>query len=293
MNTLSKFDSILLGDNAFYGVDHLSHERARQRANHVQSIENAVNVIKCSYEIGIDGMVVATRPKLKEIIENLKQTSNIVDNLDFYPVMPYAQGLQLQLSEKGISNMIKEILKSGSIGDEIKIIAKGGIGFLKKDMLSLFKVFIDTEMLKLNFIKPKVIFLHPVFVDLALSLDMKSILETFKNHLRDNYKIEAGLCTKNFPWLVRKLEEWNLDFASIMTSFNPVGFLMNPSKEECEKTLNTYKGHVLAMNVFSGGFSNLNEVIDYLSNNSKICNVVVGASSIEHAKETITKLKQL
>jgi len=290
---LSRFDSILLGDNAFYGVDHLSHERARQRADHVQNIENAVNVIKSSYESGIDGMVVATRPKLKEIIENLKQSSDIIDNLAFYPVMPYAHGLQLQLSEKGITNMIKEILKSGSFGNEIKIIAKGGIGFLKKDMLSLFKVFIDTEMLKLNFIKPKIIFLHPVFVDLALSLNMKSIFETFKNHLHDKYKINAGLCTKNFPWLVNKLEEWDLEFASIMTSFNSTGFLMNPSKEACENTLNSYNGHVLAMNVFSGGFSNLSEVTEYLSTKSKIRNIVVGTSSVEHAKETITKLKHL
>lgn len=290
---MSRFDTILLGDNAFYGVDHLSHERARQRAENVQNIENAVNVIRHSYEMGIDGMVVATRPKLREIIENIKQTSDIVDNLDFYPVMPYAQGLQLQLSEKGITNMIKDILKGGSFRNEVKIITKGGIGFLKKDILSLFKVFIDTEMLKLNFLNPKIIFLHPVFVDLALSLDMKNIFETFKNYLYDEYKINAGLCTKNFPALVKKLEEWDLEFASIMTSFNSSGFLMNPSKEACETTLNSYGGHVLAMNVFAGGFSNLDEVCNYISNQPKIRNVVIGASSVKHAQETIRKLKTL
>jgi len=290
---LSRFDSILLGDNAFYGIDHLSHERARQRADLIQSVDNAVNVIKCSYDIGIDGMVVATRPKLREIIENIKQSSDMIDKLDFYPVMPYAQGLQLQISEKGIMNMIKDILKTGGLRSEIKIITKGGIGFLKKDMSTLFKVFIDTEMLKLNFINPKIIFLHPVFVDLALSLNMKNVFETFKNHLYDEYKINAGLCTKNFPWLVNKLEEWDLEFASIMTSFNPAGFLMNPSKEACENSLNSYNGHVLAMNIFAGGFSSLNEVIECLSTNPKIRNLVVGASSMEHVKETFTKLRQL
>lgn len=290
---MGRFESVLLGDNSFYGVDHLSHERARQRAERIQNIENIANIIKFSCDLGIHGMVVATRPRLKEIIEHLKISSNLVDSLDFYPVIPYAQGLQLKISEKGALNLIKEILISGGIRNELKLLTRGGLGLLKKDFHSLFRVFIDTELLKLRFIQPKIIYLHPVIVDLALALNLKKIFETFQNHLVDNYKINAGLCTKNFPYLVKKLAEWDLEFSSIMTSFNSAGFLMNPSKEACEEALNNYKGHVLAMNVFGGGFVGLDEVTDYLKSQSKIKNLVVGVSSVEHAKATFTRLLEM
>jgi len=283
---MSRLDSILLGDNAFYGIDHLSHERARERVSSVQSIENAVKIIKFSYELGANGMVVATRPRLREWIEHLRKTSDLVDKLDFYPVMPYARGLQMKLSQLGMVKTMNELMKGAGIKKEIKFLTRGGLGFLKKDMHELFRVFIDTEMLKLDMIKPKIIFLHPVLVDLSLALKIKSIFETFSDHLKNNYNINTGLCTKNFPMLVSRLDEWNLKFSSIMTSFNPAGFLMNPSKKECEEALNNYNGNVLAMNIFAGGYSKVDEAISYILSQQKIRNLVVGVSSIEHAKET-------
>jgi len=290
---LNRFDSILLGDNAFYGIDHLSHERARQRASTVQSLNNAVAVIEYSYTLGVNGMVVATRPRLKELIARLRSSSDIVEKLDFYPVMPYARGLQLKLSEGGMVNTMKQILQSAGLRNKLKILAKGGMGFMKKDILELFKVFIDTELLKLNVIRPRIIFLHPALVDLCLALNMKKIFETFKDHLHDNYQIDAGLCTKNFSSLLTKLEDWDLKFSSIMSSFNPAGFLMNPSKESCENSLENYNGNVLAMNIFAGGYSGLDEVADYIISKPKIRNIVVGVSSIEHARETFERFKNM
>jgi len=283
---LTRFDSILLGDNAFYGIDHLSHERARNRVNTVQKLDNVVNLIKYSYELGASGMVVATRPKLREWVEHLRKSSDIVDKLDFHPVLPYARGLQMKLSQLGIINTIKDIMKGAGLRTEIKILAKGGFGFMKKDVIELFKVFVDTEMIKLNMIKPKIIFLHPVLVDLALALEMKNIFEAFQNHLQNKYKIDVGLCTKNFPKLITKLDEWDMNFPSIMTSFNTAGFLMNPSKKMCEDALENYQGKVLAMNIFAGGYSGVQESVNYIISLPKIRNVVVGVSSREHAKET-------
>jgi len=287
---LSRFDSILLGDNSFYGVDHLSHERARKRAAKIQNVENIVEVIKCSLEMGINGMVVANRPRLREWVKRLRNNSELFDRIDFYPVIPYAQGLQLKLSEGGIVKTMKDIMKAGGLKNEIKILARGGLNFIKKDTLELFKVFIDTELLKLKDLSVKIIYLHPALTDLALALNMKNIFETFQNHLRDKYKIDAGLCTKNFPFLVGKLEEWDLKFSSIMTSFNKAGYLMNPSKQECETCLERYNGDVLAMNIFAGGYLGLDEATEYIFSQPKIRNIVVGVSSVEHAKQTFARL---
>ena len=285
---MARFDSILLGDNAFYGIDHLSHARARERAE-AQSLKNAINVIRCAREQGIAGLMVATRPRLEEIVQELEK-EGLNTNLDYYPVMPYARGLQLKLSEKGILNMVRDISKQAGIKEEIRIIARGGLGFLQKDFDALFKIFIDTEILKLRSIRPNIIYLHPIIVDLALALDLRHIFEIFQEHLMKRYNIRAGLCTKNFSTLVEKLKQWDIKVASIMTSFNPVGFLMNPTRESCEETLKNYDGHVMAMNIFGGGFVSLDDVISYIESIPEIRNVVVGVSSVEHAKQTFARL---
>ena len=68
---------------------------------------------------------------------------------------------------------------------------------------------------------------------------------------------------------------------------------MNPSKESCENSLENYNGHVLAMNIFSGGYSGLDEVADYIISKPKIRNIVVGISSVEHAKETFERFRNM
>lgn len=285
LNISSKFDSIILGDNPFFGIDHLSYERGRQRTAQ-QNFDNAINVIKCSYELGVKDMMVGTRPMLPDLLEHLRKKTNLLENIRFHAVLPYAQDYVVKMSEKGLIQTIKDVLNSAGLGNKIKILTRGGLGFIRKDLSDLLKALIDVELLKLNNLKIKTVFLHPVLTDLALALNMKGAFETFIEHLHDNYAVNGGLCTKNFPRLVDKLLDWNLKIFDIMTSFNKVGFLMNPSREECEKYLTDYNGTVTGMNIFAGGYLGLQDAYDYVISQTKLRNVVVGVSSIEHAKQT-------
>ena len=285
---MSRFDSVMLGDNPFFGVDHLSHERARSRSEKYKTFDNAVDVIKCAHELGMKEMVVGTRPRLGELIDCIRKKSNLIKNINFNPVLPYAQEYVLKVSEKGLMGTMKDVLAGAGIQNEFKILTKGGLGFLKKDLTELFKVLIDVELLKLKDVKIKTVYLHPILTDLALALNLKGIFETFADHLHDKYKLEVGLSTKNFPALVSKLVEWKMNIDDIMTSFNNAGFLMNPSREECEKTLANYKSGVTAMNIFGGGYYGLQESYEYIFSLPNLRKVVVGASTIEHAKETFS-----
>jgi len=283
---LSKFESVMLGDNPFFGIDHLSHERARKRALNHQTFDGAVRVIETAHQYGMKEMVVGTRPRLPELIECIRKNSNIVDKIQFNPILPYAQDYVLKVSEKGLIGALKEIFGGAGIKNEFKFLTKGGLGFLKKDMDELFKVLIDIELTKLKEVKIKTVYLHPIITDLALALNLKGIFETISDYLHSSYKVNVGLSTKNFPWLVSKLEEWNMNVEDIMTSFNKAGYLMNPSREKCEKTLASYDGGVTAMNIFAGGYTELDETYKYIISLPKIMKVVVGTSTIEHAKHT-------
>jgi len=290
-NILSKIETVMLGDNPFFGVDHLSYERARKRAESFTTFDNAVKVIQCAYDHGMRDMVVGTRPRLPELIQCMKKNSELIDKINFNPILPYAQDYVLKLSEKGLMGTMKELLAGAGLKNELKILSKGGFGFLKKDLSELFKVLIDVELLKLKDVKVKTVYLHPILTDLALSLNLKGIFETFCNHLREKYHYDVGLSTKNFPALVDKLKKWDLKIDDIMTSFNKAGFLMNPSKKECEEALSNYGNGVTAMNIFGGGYYELQETFDYILSLSNLQKVVVGASKVDHVKQTFSLFK--
>jgi len=287
---LSRFDSVLLGDNPFFGIDHLSHERSRSRLSNAKNFENAIQVIQCARDYGVKDMMVGTRPRLNEFFEELNDKTNILNEFNFHPVVPYAQGFVLKLNEKGLINTLQEIFKKGGLKNEIKLLVRGGLGFLKKDFEELFKMFIDVELLKLKGVNIKTIYLHPLFTDLILALNLKDIFSTYLSHLRKQYNVNAGLCTKNFPTLVSKLNEWELDYPYIMTSFNKAGLFMNPSRKECEDVLQFFRGKTMAMNIFAGGYYNLDETFQYIDPLSKIRDVVVGVSTVDHAKKTFQLL---
>ncbi len=283
---LTRFDSILLGDNPFFGVDHLSQERAREKATKSQNFDNELDVIRYSLDLGIKGMVVSTHPALKDFIAHIRAKSKLIDKINFYPILPYVQGYVLKINEKGVVNTLIEMLSQAGVRNKIKILTSGGLGIIRKDLFELFKTFIDLELFRLNDVKIKTIFLHDTVTDLALSLNMKTIFEAFQEYLHDNYKINAGLVTKNFPRLIDKCDEWNIHFSNVMTSFNKIGFQMNPSKEECERYLSNYHGDVIAMSVFAGGYLKPSEAYEYIFSLKKIKHVVIGVSSVEHARST-------
>ena len=281
---MAKIESVLLGDNPLFGVDHLSQERAREKASKSQDFGNASEVIKLSLNSGAEGMVISTHPRVRELMTYLRTETDLIHRITFYPILPYVQGYVLKINEKGMLNTLMEILAKTSLQDKLRIITRGGFGVLKKDFYQLFKLFVDIELLQLEGTKKKTVFLHDVLADLALSLGMKNIFETFQDHLHDKYKLEAGLVTKNFPRMVSALNEWGLKYGSIMTSFNKVGFQMNPSREECENGLLKFDGNVIAMRVLAGGYLQPREAYDYLLSLPRIKTAVIGVSSVDHVK---------
>jgi len=283
-HTLNIKKEILLGDNPFFGVDHLSQEKARKRMKVLTGFEKISDVMEFVSNLGVKGFVVSTHPQLKFLIKHMKENTNLLEKFDFYPILPYAQGYVTKVSEKGIANTIGDILSSGTARDKLKIILKGSTGFIRKDFEKLFQTFIDIELLPLSEVNKKVIFLHNVVTDLAIGLGMKKIIEIFINHVEKQYGAEPGLVTINFTKLVKTLEEWGIKIPTVMTSFNSIGYQMNPSKKECENFL--HKTNVIAMNVLAGGYLKPMAAFEHISKIG-INTVVIGMSTKEHALETI------
>lgn len=285
---MSKY-SIYLGDNPFFGVNHLSQDIARAKAESAQSFENILNVMKYSNNKGVNKMIISPHPVVPSLMTYLEKKSDLLKRFEFNPILPYAQGYVSKVNESGMMNTLQEILKSVSIRNRIKILAKGGLATMQNDFFKLFEVLIDIELAKIKGARINTIFLHDAIADLGLGLNMKQLFQTFSNYVKDSYGINVGIVTKNFPRLVSKLSEWDINPPYIMTSFNPIGFQMNPSRELCESALKDCKSKVIAMSILAGGYMPLDEASNYLSSLPKIEDLVVGVSSIEHAQETFEK----
>ena len=72
----------------------------------------------------------------------------------------------------------------------------------------------------------------------------------------------------------------------IVTPFNKAGFQMNPSKEECEKTLRTASPNVLAISVLAAGYYKPTEAVDYLASLNNLKGIIAGVSNEQQASET-------
>lgn len=287
---LHDIDPILLGDNPFMGVDHLSQERARLRG--IATANHVVDILEFAYEHGVKGFVASTHPQLKGIIEYMNEYTVLSKKISFYPILPYAYGYVRQMTENGIVSTISNTLSPASTQDKVKIIFSGGMSMLKKDMTGLLRTFIDVELLPLSSLNLKCIFLHDVLTDLALSLKLKTIFDVFIKHINDKYNTRVGFVTKNFSRLIDQFDEWNYKNLVIMTPFNKVGFQMNPSKEACEEALQHCNHDVIAMSILAAGYLKPDEACEYLFKLPNITSTVVGVSSKKHGEETFKIIRE-
>lgn len=290
---MSNIDSIMLGHNQFFGVDHTSQDRARERANRFSDIQKILDIIDFSSSRGVNGLVLSTHLKTKYIMEVINSQPKLSSALNFYPLVPYAQGYVRKANEKGVIGLLNDVLEPAGTYTKLKILVKGGVSLLCKDILKILGTLIDIELLPFEKSNIKAIFLHNVFTDLGLSLKAENMFKFFIDYVNSNYDGAApAFCTLNFPRLVNQLEEWGVNNPLIMTSFNKVGFQMNPSREECEKCLREHNVDVVAMSTLAAGYLKPKEAYDYLFSLPNIKSVVVGVSTVEHAKDTFRTIEE-
>jgi hypothetical protein len=122
---------------------------------------------------------------------------------------------------------------------------------------------------------------------MSLALNFDWLFKSFIRYLSKR-GITPGFNTRNFPYFVKRFAEWQieLDQTLIETPFNKAGFQMNPSREECEKTLqNLQRPSVLAISVLAAGYFKPPEALDYIAGLKNLKGVVVGVSTEQQALE--------
>ncbi len=290
---------LLVGDNPFHGISHLSQERARVRGDAITHAEYDAELVMTSVENGADGFMFSVSETTLSILKIIREMEGI-KSLRLYALVPYAyEYVRLATQVGGILGLAKKIAKQIAVSGNIRAIAMGFKGVIRTDPIALMKTYLIYEISRIKSSAGKQanlesVLLHEIITDMALALNLDWLFKSYVDFML-KLGMKPGFETRNFSHLVKKFREWNINFnkITIAAPFNKVGFQMNSSKTECERALaNLPESHVIAISILAAGYLRPSEAINYIRTLSELKGVVAGVSKEHHARETFKLLEK-
>jgi len=290
---------LLVGDNPFHNISHLSQERTRLRDKTTVLPEHAADLIHLAVENGANGFMFSVSETTLSILKILKGRGEI-EGLGLYGIVPYAyEYVKLATQVGGISGLAKRVGTRIVTSGNLRGMATGMTGFLKMDPQAIMKTYLSYEMGRMRSSAGKegsirCVLLHEVITDLALALNLSWLFRSYVDYLQKK-KIKPGFNTVNFAYLVGRLKNWNIDLNEIVIAapFNKIGFQMVPSKEHCERALHSFsEPSLIAISILAAGYLKLPEAVEYVASLPNIKGVAAGVSKAKHAQETFSMLRK-
>jgi hypothetical protein len=287
---------LLVGDNPFHGISHLSQERARARSTEATTPEKAAELVMVSLENGANGFMFSVSETTLAIIRKIREAGKIGE-LELHAIVPYAFEYVRVATQTGTPGLVKRFAKQIAVSGDIRTMGVGLGAVMKADPKALLETYLSYELARIKsaakHTKPASILLHEVVTDMSLGLNLRWLFESYIEFMSKR-GITAGFNTRNFPYLVKRFKEWNIDLAQmfIATPFNKVGFQMNPSRAECERILRDVpESRVFAISILAAGYLQPSAAVEYLAQFPNLKGIVVGVSRKQQALETFKLLK--
>lgn len=277
---------ILLGHNAFFGVDHLSSARGEQRAAVFSDPARVLDIIRAAREHGAGGMMMSTHERARPITALIAADRTLSKEFSIYPLLPYAQKYVTRANEVGMVNVVLEMVSGASIREKMNFFIKGGKAALTRDINQVLATLIQVELKIFSGLRMPAVFLHDAFTDLALAFGLRGIFEFYVEEIARHYGAKGAFATKNLPLFLQRLDEWGLPTPLVMTHFNRAGYHMNPDRSACEKAAAARRCSILVMGSLASGYLIPDEAYSYLASVPNVEGVVVGVSSNGHIEET-------
>ena len=269
-------DRLLFGDNQFFGVNHMSEEKARAQAMRFQDNQAIIDVLGVAAEAGIGSFMCTTHDRIAEIAAHVRANPGSFPGFKFFPCMPYAHKYANAVTEDGMMAAMKRFLPDEGL---VNAAMRGGMSLAKKDIEGVTTLLIDAEMKMFQGLETPVIFLQNVVVDLLLGLGFYEAFSIFDRHIRRRYNAEPGYITMNLPMLLDALDQQGIDNPIVCSNINKLGFRMSGGVEAYAETLSKRRFRAIAMSVFASGALPPREAIEWICAQPNLESIVFGASS--------------
>ena len=282
-------DRILFGDNQFFGVNHMSEEKARQQAMRFQKIEAITDVLQSALGAGVGSFMCTTHERIAEIAKIVRADPASWQGFRFYPGMPYAHKYANAVTEHGYFEALKQFLPSGGLIDAMMRGTKAVIG---KDVEGIITLLVDAEMKMFDGLETPVVFLQNVVTDLLLGVGYHDAFRVFADHLARRYNAEAGFITMNLPMLLPALERAGLKNPIVCANVNKIAFRMSGGIDGYRRAIEERPARVIAMSVLASGGIPAREAIEWVVNEPYVESILFGASSRHNIEATVGLIEE-
>lgn len=276
-------DRVILGDNQFFGVDHLSDEKARQKEQRFRDTKEIIRVLDDAYDIGVRTFMCTTYARIGEICDHIRKHPAQYEGFEIVPCMPYAHKYANAVTEMGIAGTLKHYTSGEGL---MNALVKGGWAVLQRDAFKMMQLLVDTEMSMFKGMNVKAIFLQNIVTDLFLGLGMYDFFSEFDKYVRKKYDAEPGFITMNLPRLATALEEVDIHQPLICASMNKINFRVSGGMEKYEQVIGDKKIRAVAMQVYAAGALRPKEALEYICKVKGVESILFGASTKDHISET-------
>jgi hypothetical protein len=297
MNYASR-KTILVGDNPFHGISHLSQERARNRNGNADSAAEKAEIVLTAIENGANGFMFSVSDTTLSILRKMRE-KNEIEHLELYAIVPYAYEYVRIATQMGTPALAKKVAKQIITSGNVGAVLNGLSAVIRMNPRGLLKTYLTYEISRIKSsagskARLTSLLLHEVITDMGLALNFEWLFKSYVSCLSKK-KITPGFNTRNFPYLVKKFKEWDIDLNDtvVATQFNKAGFQMNPSREECEKTLSNLSSPiVVAISVLAAGYFKPAQAADYVASLDNLKGLAIGASTKEQAINTFSLFQE-
>jgi hypothetical protein len=276
-------DNLLFGDNQFFGVNHMSEEKARAQAMRFQDLDEVMSVLASAYDAGITTFMCTTHGRVSEICDRVRSQPERFPDFTFHPCMPYAHKYANAVTEDGMLGALRKFMPDEGF---LNAALRGGKSLAKKDIEGIITLLVDAEMKMFRGLPTPVIWLQNVVVDLLLGLGFDDAFRIFSDHVQQRYQAEPGFITMNLPMLLNTLRSVGLQNPLVCSNINKIGFRMSGGIQAYRYALEQHDFRAVAMSVFASGAIPPHEAIEWIFEQPNIEAIVFGASSRSHILST-------
>ncbi len=277
-------DRVLFGDNQFFGINHMSEEKARAQAMRFQDLEAIIEVLDAAYDEGVRTFMCTTHDRIAAICDHVRENPQRYRDFKFYPCMPYAHKYANAVTDHGMVGAAMHFMPDYGF---LKTALRGGMSLARKDIEGLAKILVDMEMKMFRGLRAPVIFIQNVVVDLLLGLGMIESFRIFHDYIVEKYQAEPGYITMNLPALLDALDEAGIENPIVCANINKIGFRVCGGIDRYMEVLETRRCRAIAMSVLASGAIPPREAIEWVARQKSIDAIVFGASSRKNIRDTV------
>jgi hypothetical protein len=287
---------LLVGDNPFQGVSHVSQEQSRRRGQAVTTTTFAAQVVMSALENGAEGFMFTANHTTLSIVRSVDRAVR----LKLYALVPDASRFVRSIARAGgVVGLARRLAREAVLSNNARAVLNGIKGIIADNPDCLVRALLCHEVSQVKRAMGPgselvSLLLHELVTDMALALNMDWLFRMYIDFVR-KLGVKPGFETRNFAWLMRRFEEWRIDVGgmTIAAPFNAIGFQMSPSKRDCEEALLKAAGaEVIGFSILAGGYLGLAEAIDYVARLPGLAGIAVGVSTTQQASQTFKALSE-